>query len=317
MSNTRFKIVFDGALLPGVEIATAQLNLAQLFKTDVQAVEKLFTGRPVALKRELSQVDAQKYLEALRNAGIDARVEAEPSLELNLDEVHETSSPHAAPAFTAQPASPYAPPQALVGESFGEYGPLNVFSFSGRIGRVRYLAWTLVLTVAMLVLIGGATIIGVLGALFAEGFTLATVFGLLVLIAVVVVSVFVSMQITVQRLHDLGWSGWLWLLNFVPIVNSFFPLVLMVSPGSNIPNQYGPPPPPNSKGVKVLAWMWVVLIVVLIVGGIVAGINAVQNESVSEVSYSETEPAVEAASAVDEAQDGAETDDPSVDSEEE
>ena len=34
MSETRYKIVFDGTLLPGVEKATAQLNLAELFKSD-------------------------------------------------------------------------------------------------------------------------------------------------------------------------------------------------------------------------------------------------------------------------------------------
>ena len=48
MSDNRFKIVFDGALLPGVESTTAKLNLAELFKSDVEAIEKLFTGRTVA-----------------------------------------------------------------------------------------------------------------------------------------------------------------------------------------------------------------------------------------------------------------------------
>ncbi|MGH8412923.1 MAG: DUF805 domain-containing protein, partial [Pseudomonas sp.] len=37
MSDNRFKIVFDGALLPGVESTTAKLNLAELFKSDVDA----------------------------------------------------------------------------------------------------------------------------------------------------------------------------------------------------------------------------------------------------------------------------------------
>ncbi len=32
MSETRYKIVFDGTLLPGVEKATAQLNLADCSK---------------------------------------------------------------------------------------------------------------------------------------------------------------------------------------------------------------------------------------------------------------------------------------------
>ena len=69
MSDSRFKIVFDGALRPGVESTTAKLNLAELFKSDVDAIEKLFTGRPVALKRDLSHSDAETYLTALHNAG--------------------------------------------------------------------------------------------------------------------------------------------------------------------------------------------------------------------------------------------------------
>ncbi|MDF9903678.1 UNVERIFIED_ORG: hypothetical protein OKW15_001634 [Pseudomonas reinekei] len=52
MGENRFKIIFEGALLPGVDITTAKLNLADLFKSDVTAIERLFTGRPVALKTQ-------------------------------------------------------------------------------------------------------------------------------------------------------------------------------------------------------------------------------------------------------------------------
>lgn len=96
MSENRFKIMFDGALLPGVDITTAKLNLAQLFKSDVAAIERLFSGRPVALKRDLSHSDAQTYLQALAKTGIDARIESEPSIELNLSDVQERAP---APAF--------------------------------------------------------------------------------------------------------------------------------------------------------------------------------------------------------------------------
>ncbi len=45
--------------------------------------------------------------------------------------------------------------------------------------------------------------------------------GLLAFILVVVLA-FISIQFSVQRLHDIGWSGWLWLLNLVPVVGSVF-----------------------------------------------------------------------------------------------
>ncbi|QZI71324.1 DUF805 domain-containing protein [Pseudomonas protegens] len=280
MSETRYKIVFDGTLLPGVEKSTAQLNLAELFKSDVAAVERLFSGQQVELKRDLTQADAQRYLEALKNTGIDARIESEPSLQLNLDAVTPT------PTAASISASPYAPPQAAVGDALPQYATLNVFSFEGRIGRLRYLAWTLVLTVAMLAVIGVGAFFGILSAAMFNS-TPLTVLGITGGVVVFIGFIVVSIQISVQRLHDLGWSGWLWLLNFVPIVGSVFPLVLMVSPGSNVANRYGAPPPPNTTAVKVLSWMWVVLIVILIVGMVAGGLSSLEDRY-SETSYSET-----------------------------
>ncbi|WP_265533466.1 DUF805 domain-containing protein [Pseudomonas saponiphila] len=291
MSETRYKIVFDGTLLPGVEKSTAQLNLAELFKSDAAAVERLFSGQRVELKRDLTQADAQRYLEALKNAGIDARIEAEQALDLNLDAV--THAPTPAPISE----SPYAPPQATVGEALPQYATLNVFSFEGRIGRLRYLAWTLVLTVAMLAVVGVGAFFGILSAAVLNS-TLLTGVGIIGGIVVFIGFIVVSIQISVQRLHDLGWSGWLWLLNFVPIVGSIFPLVLMVSPGSNVANRYGAPPPPNTTAVKVLSWMWVVLIVALIIGLVAGGLSSLE-DSYSETSYSEN---VDSASVDEEAE---------------
>lgn len=78
----------------------------------------------------------------------------------------------------------------------------------------------------------------------------------------------IAVMIGVQRLHDLGWSGWLWLLNFVPFVGSVFGILMLVLPGSTGANRYGPPPPANSTGVKVLAS----LIILLPIVGIIAAI---------------------------------------------
>ncbi|MFK3792595.1 MULTISPECIES: DUF805 domain-containing protein [Pseudomonas] len=314
MSEIRYKIVFDGTLLPGVEKSTAQLNLAELFKTDTAAVERLFSGQPVELKRDLTQADAQRYLEALKNAGLDARIEAEPGLELNLEAV----TP-AAPRPASVADSPYAPPQATVGDAVPQYATLNVFSFEGRIGRLRYLAWTLVLTVALLAVIGAGALFGVITTAVLNS-TLLMGLGILAGAVVFIGFIVVSIQISVQRLHDLGWSGWLWLLNFVPIVGSVFPLVLMVSPGSNVANRYGAPPPPNTTAVKVLSWMWVVLLVAIIIGMVAGGLSSLEDRY-SETSYSESydsssdeaESAADAAAAAAEAADAAST----VESEEE
>jgi len=148
MSDTRYKIVFDGALQPGVDLTTAKLNLADLFKSDVVAIERLFSGRTVALKRDLSHSDAQTYLQALNKTGIDARIEAETAIELNLADVHDN------PAAVVEPDSPYAPPRANVGEALPPFATLKPFSVEGRIGRLRFLAWTMVLSLVTLPIVG-------------------------------------------------------------------------------------------------------------------------------------------------------------------
>ena len=267
MSDSRFKIVFDGALRPGVESTTAKLNLAELFKSDVEAIEKLFTGRPVALKRDLSQPDAQTYLTALHNAGIDARIEAEQPVAFSLAETHETSSSTADRAA----ASPYAPPRAAVGDDLPEFATLKVFTIHGRIGRLRYLAWTLALTVAMLVAAGIISTVGF--AVATASPTIAILIGSLLGFALFVALVVVSVQIGVQRLHDLGWSGWLYLLNLVPLVNSVFPLLLLVLPGNTGANQYGAPPPRNSTAVKILASLWLAFIPLMLIIVVTLGMN--------------------------------------------
>ncbi|AVJ24849.1 MULTISPECIES: DUF805 domain-containing protein [Pseudomonas] len=266
MSDSRFKIVFDGALRPGVESTTAKLNLAELFKSDVEAIEKLFTGRPVALKRDLSQPDAQTYLTALHNAGIDARIEAEQPVAFNLAETHETDS-----STSDRAASPYAPPRAAVGDDLPEFATLKVFTIHGRIGRLRYLAWTLALTVAMLVAAGIISTVGF--AVATASPTIAIIIGSLLGFALFVALVVVSVQIGVQRLHDLGWSGWLYLLNLVPLVNSVFPLLLLVLPGNTGANQYGAPPPRNSTAVKVLASLWLAFIPLMLIIVVTLGMN--------------------------------------------
>lgn len=314
MSDNRFKIVFDGALLPGVDVTTAKLNLAELYKSEVAAVERLFTGKTVTLKQGLSQTDAQSYLQVLTKTGIDARIESEPSIELNLADAHEHVPASSQPVFT-EPSSPYAPPRAAVGEYLPAFSTLKPFGVEGRIGRLRYLAWTMTLTLVMLAAGTVAAILAI--AIISADSTAGLIIGGLVAFLLCIAVAVVSIQISVQRLHDIGWSGWTWLLNLVPLLGSFFPFVIMAVPGSNIANQYGPPPPPNTTAVKVLASLWVVFTAIVFITLLAGGFNAIQQEyeNAAETSYDsgsvttdevEAEPADEAEQAPDSADDEAE-----------
>jgi uncharacterized membrane protein YhaH (DUF805 family) len=278
MAETHFKIIFEGKLRNGAELQTAKLNLAALFKSEASVVEKLFSGQPVILKRGLSQEQAQRYLTALHDAGVEARIENEhPTINLNLDDI-KPATPYQAPI---EPSSPYAPPHAAVGASLADFSELKVFTVNGRIGRLRYLAWSLVLMVAILIV----------AALCALLLSNSLVAGGLVITVATVAFVIVSVQIGVQRLHDAGWSGWLLLINLIPFVGSLFPLALMIVPGNPGANQYGPPQPPNSNAVKVLASMWVLLIALSSVGLYVGGVNLFEDEVQSTASeYENTLP---------------------------
>lgn len=306
MSDARYKIVFDGELMPDMSLDTVKDNLARLFKLDRARVEPLFGRKAVVLKRDLSAGDVDKYVSALAKAGAQVRKEQDVAATLSLvdiDDQRPTSAPatdmqcpkcgqqqpHATECAAcgvviekylarqaqlaeqqsqepepAPAASPYATPQAQVGEALPEFGDLNAFSVQGRIGRLRYLAWSLVMMAACIGLFGVAMI----------GFGIHQVVGAVLLGVVSIAVTVVAIMIAVQRLHDIGWSGWLLLLNLIPVVGSVLSLLMLLVPGSLGANRYGPPPPANSTAVKVLAALWLVpligLVLALLLGGMAA-----------------------------------------------
>lgn len=305
MQEAHFKIVFNGELMPDVSLETVKSNLATLFKTDASKVDRLFNGQAAVIKSKLSAEEADRYLGALHRAGAKAYREQErvaPVLSLVETDEERSSAQSANPAVStmtcpkcrhvqcqssecsacgiiiekylarqAQLAestaiqtrgatlSPYAPPTANVSEAMPQHGELKPFSLSGRIGRLRYLAWSLVMMVSVIGAFAFAAIL----------MSVSSTLGLLCMGLIGIGMLVVSVQIGVQRLHDLGWSGWLMLLNLVPILGSLFPFVMLLMPGSREVNRYGSPPPPNSRSVKVLATLWLLLIA----GGVVSALT--------------------------------------------
>ncbi len=266
MADTHFKIVFEGQVRDGVDTEEAKANLARLFKSETAAVQKLFNGQPVSLKRGLPYEEAEHYIKALHEAGVEARIEPDPAISLSMDEVNaqqRTSDP-----ALLQAASPYAPPRSDVATEVFGHSTLKVFSIQGRIGRLRYLAWSLVLSAAALAALSVGII--VMSQSLVGG-------GLLIAIIVLAFAV-IGTQMGVQRLHDIGWSGWLLLLNLVPFVGSIFPFLMTVIPGNQGPNQYGAPQPPNSRAVKVLASLWLLMMPIIFIAAISGGMDTLKEE---------------------------------------
>lgn len=311
MNQPSYKIVFNGELMPDATLDKVKDNLARLFKSDSARINALFTGATVTLKKDLAEHEADQYLEVLQKAGARVRKELDMAASLSLvptDEHADTATVEdsaasmncpkcgheqpkaescvacgiiiekylarqaqlaATPAATSQQAaSPYAPPRADVAEALPQFGELKVLSVSGRIGRVRYLGWSMAMMLCAL------PIFGIGAGLVVASETLSMI---AIALAVLAMAAF-SVCIGVQRLHDMGWSGWLWLLNFVPVVGGVFSLLMLIIPGTQGANRYGPPPPPNSTSVKVMAW----LILLVPVIGILAAIALPQYQSYVE-----------------------------------
>ena len=76
MDALKVDIFFRGDIVPGQNILDVRERLKKLFNADEQQLQKLFSGRPVAIRRNLDREAAEKYREAVFNAG--AMVELRP-----------------------------------------------------------------------------------------------------------------------------------------------------------------------------------------------------------------------------------------------
>jgi uncharacterized membrane protein YhaH (DUF805 family) len=150
--------------------------------------------------------------------------------------------------------NPYAAPRTNVARDAGEeeYGPIRILSAEGRLGRVRYIGYTMGVTFLFGVAFGIAA-----AAAGPEAALAVTVAGYVVMLLVTVV-------LTIQRAHDFNASGWLAILALVPLVN----LIFLIIPGTDGENRFGRRPPPNTVGAILLAC----LLPLLMIAGIVAAV---------------------------------------------
>ena len=125
------------------------------------------------------------------------------------------------------------------------YAPLDPLGFSGRIGRLRLLAWSMIISIIAMI-----TSLLVLLAVKVSP-TLGITCGATLTLAYFII----SLRISAQRLHDINWSAWMLLLHLVPVANLVLSLMMLLMPGTPGPNKYGPPPPPNSRSVTIGAWI--------------------------------------------------------------
>ncbi len=64
-----FDVVFRGQIVKSFELSDVKANLAKLFKSSPEAIERLFSGQEVPIRKGLDYAAAMKYQSALKNAG--------------------------------------------------------------------------------------------------------------------------------------------------------------------------------------------------------------------------------------------------------
>lgn len=146
--------------------------------------------------------------------------------------------------------NPFIAPQAELEDSktqVDEEFQLDFFSASGRIGRIRYLAYSMGL--GMLVML----VAGILTAISRPLLFLAYP-GIM----------YVNLMLAIKRSHDFNVTGWVSLLVFVPLLN----LIFLFIPGTDGPNRYGNKTAPN----RGAAWILVIAMIGIFVIGILAAI---------------------------------------------
>ncbi|MFC6978379.1 hypothetical protein [Microbulbifer taiwanensis] len=77
MSQTTYSLIFRGDLVPGFTAADVKANLARLFKAGPDTVDKLFSGRPLAIKKGLAQAQAEQLQATLAKMGAQAVLKPE------------------------------------------------------------------------------------------------------------------------------------------------------------------------------------------------------------------------------------------------
>lgn len=141
----------------------------------------------------------------------------------------------------------------------------NPLSMQGRFGRLSLIAWsgflnliTFFATLALSLFLG----IFNFSTYSLESNLLQTFLSVagLGFWVIFILYFYFSWVIMIRRLHDLNKSGWMLLLFFIPLINFFMALYVLLASGTAGLNQYGTPRT-TPVWEKILAWLMIILFV--------------------------------------------------------
>jgi uncharacterized membrane protein YhaH (DUF805 family) len=107
------------------------------------------------------------------------------------------------------------------------------FSLKGRATRSEWLLWRLIRILVYLVIKTFEDLI--------KSKELPPAF-YLILVIISIITLWINISFDVRRLHDIDFSGWWILLNFIPFVSLSFFFILAIKKGTHGPNSFGADP---------------------------------------------------------------------------
>jgi hypothetical protein len=105
-TDAKFDILFRGDIAPGKSIDQVKARVAESFKLDEAAVNQLFSGAVVSLKRNIDRATAERIFQRLSDAGALANIvpnNTVPSNKEPLDKVLSNSTANAASSQQSEP----------------------------------------------------------------------------------------------------------------------------------------------------------------------------------------------------------------------
>ena len=238
MNAKHYKVLFEGKILPANEEESVKERLKKLFHADDTRINRLFSGKPYAIRKDVSEKDARKYEKAIMQAGAMCRiVSMEGDKELKPADWDKKQKDEA-----AKKPSLFADINNRISTQSSES-----FRLIRRIGRCHYitLCWIVLAIEATAFLLPDYLPMLVGGALTIQQ-TVSITLGIHVL------AILVAVYAIVSRLHDMNRSGMLWLFIVIPIVNLLFMLWLTFSRSSRGHNPFGNQPATPGLFTKLL-----------------------------------------------------------------
>jgi len=144
----------------------------------------------------------------------------------------QTPPPQPAPPATVAPVASGSPLLPPVQKGF----------FRGRLSRVGYLLGILY-PAAVIILLAGAGFVSnyVEQPQSGVGSSSIVTAEFILIVILLIVSIPLSASINIRRWHDMGNSGWFYLLTFIPFASLIVVLIELIAPGTPGPNLYGDP----------------------------------------------------------------------------